>query len=344
MEQSLAQEFNDTAAAAYAAFPEQLARLVILLTPDTDTPVYVSPQVADELTKSTAEIREAVAKYTGVLKANNASGLAEYKASLAGTPVNLIALDSKNIMGIFTERFTKEMRAIFNLDHEIGHHIIRNGTPSLEKGVTLHKSECAADAFAMLRHIQRYGKNTDRAGNRSENIAYCITLLSDMVHYTSAALQQAFEVADKMGDDFFKLSLHETAELAATIADDTALVGVTLKKIAEAYLPVANYCKANMGNGQEIVRKLYDADATEAHTILCQGVVSVMANPANSNDPDIFNAGKRFLSAPQLKEFMTKAAATETGGYWKSALGFINTHKPDASQQTPRSTSPGMKP
>jgi hypothetical protein len=343
MQQSLAQEFNETAAAAYAAFPAQLARLAILLASDTEAPVYVSPQVAQELTKSTSAIRQAVATYAGILKAKNAAGLSERNALLAGTPVNLIALDSENIPGLFNGRFTKEMRAIFNLDHEIGHHIVRNGLPSPEKGVTLHKAEAAADAFAALRHIQRFGKNTGQAGNRAENIAYCIILFSDMVHYTSGAIQRAFGIADEMGDDFFNLPLQETAELAAKIADETALDGLTLKKIAEAYLPIAGYCRASMGSPQEIVRKLYDPEATEALAVFCQGTVTVMANPVHRSDADIFNAGKRFLSAPQLQEFMTKAAAADTGGYWKSALDFINTHNPHTPQPQ-RGANPDVKP
>ena len=169
MQQSLEQTFNETAAAAYKAFPQQLARLVVLLVPDTDKPVYVSPEVAGQLTQSTAAIGDAVARATRYMRDRSWAAYAERDHRLAGTRVNLIALDHEKTAGFFSARYTKEMKLIFTLDHEIGHHIMRNGFPV--GGVSPQEAESAADAFAMLRHIQRFGKNTDQAGNICESVA-----------------------------------------------------------------------------------------------------------------------------------------------------------------------------
>ena len=57
MKTSLAKTFHETAAAAHDAFPKELKTLVLLLLPASDTPVYVSPEVADQLTKSTAAVK-----------------------------------------------------------------------------------------------------------------------------------------------------------------------------------------------------------------------------------------------------------------------------------------------
>src|ERR1700722_2395869 len=104
MHHSLAQEFNETATAAYRVFPRELERLAVLLVPSSDTPVYVSPAVARELTKNTAAIGQAIAKLAEKMHELKAVGLAGNKYPLAGTSVNLIALrDSKEIKGLFSD-------------------------------------------------------------------------------------------------------------------------------------------------------------------------------------------------------------------------------------------------
>ena len=118
MKTSLAQTFNETASAAYEAFPKKLKKLVILLTPSADTPVYVSPEVANQLTKDTAAIKADVKNLANVMRFFNFVGMADKNYSLAGTPVNLIALDSKTARGLFSRRYTKAMLIIF-LDRKI---------------------------------------------------------------------------------------------------------------------------------------------------------------------------------------------------------------------------------
>jgi len=311
MQSSLAQEFNKTATAAYRVFPKELERLTVLLVPSSDAPVYVSPTVARALTQSTAAVNDSVRELAKTMHDLNAVGVASNGYTLGGTPVNLIALqDSSEIKGLFSDRFTREMDIIFTLDHEIGHHIVKNGHPTSRFfGASPHLTESAADAFAMLRHIQRFGKNTDQAGNLAQKVAGYAVLFADTEHYTTNALQRAIKVADEMGDYIFSLPLHQTAELAAKIAAESELDRKALKRIRDAYKSCARNCEARIGNRRDVLTKLYDGDK-DACALYCRETLAVMRR--HQNDPAVFKAGKEFLNYPPVKKFMMEAAAPNT--------------------------------
>jgi len=345
----LEQTLNETAAEACKFFPQQLARLVVVAVPNAEMPVYVSPQVAEELTNGVSLIgralkklpgnksprlrdtleyltgtdrpstmRKALRKLAREMHDAHATGISYRRYKLAGTSVSLIGMLNDNIMGLFSERYTKEMQAVFVLDHEIGHLILRNGnSPDAQK------SENAANAYAMLRHIQRYGKNTDRAGYCAEKGALSIPLLSDTEHYTTDAVERAIAVANEKGDDFFQLSLFETAKLAEEIADACTLNDQVLKKLREAYLPVAQACAKHIGDPWQIIESMSGKDKV-AHALVCREAIAVMRQ--HPHDPDIIKLGKQFFGFPPLKEFMT--AAADKNNFWKDALDFITTHQP----------------
>lgn len=315
MARPLAQRFNELAAEAYASFPTELARLVVLLIPDGDTPVYVSPAVAKKLTQDTAAIKKATAEIGCRMDANAESGLAFRDKTLAGTTVNMIALDSRNT-SLPSRRYTKSMQGISSLNHELGHLILRNGSP-FTSAVSQQGAESAADVFALLRHIQLFGNGTAYARNSLAKAAGCIILLSDTEHYTAHAIERAMEAINGMGGRFFTLSLRETAELAAQIADDSRLDDMTLEKIREAYLPVKRILDDSLNGALKEKNTSYDED-------ICRQTLAIMKE--NRHDPAIFNAGKWFLGADRRKKYMQQAAETDKA--WKEALTFIRTHNP----------------
>jgi len=334
MQESLTKTFNKTAAAAYKAFPRELSHLVILLVPSSDTPVFVSPAIADKLTKDTAEIKKYVEKLAKKMVAMNAAGLASKYEYLADTRINLIALvDDKNIRGIFSERYTKEMRVIFNLDHEIGHHILKNGYSLSPDRSARQLAEGVSDAYAMLRHIQRFGNNTDHAGFYGESRAYSI-LYGDTEHYTTNTVQRTIQVADEM--DISGLSLQETVKLAEKIALECRISSEALEKIRDAYQPVAQACKNHVGSPFVIANKLYNEDK-DAYALYCEGTVAVMIR--HRNDADIFRAGKQFLSYPPIRKFMVKLA--ETYPDWKTTLDFVDNHIPAQPAPPRKKINPG---
>lgn len=327
MQKSLTQIFNETAAEAHRVFPQELNNFVLLAT-STRSPVYVSPEIADHLSANTVAVRKAIKDATNYIHSHSAAGFAQSKACIAGTPVQLIAL-LKNPPGIFSRRDTRKMRAIYVLDHEIGHHILKNGHYYVTNDQNL--SECAADAFAMLRHIQRFGKSTDYSGDAfGDRKAREIVLHADPGHYTADAVQRAKRVPEEM--DISCLSLRETAELADKIAEETSIEYGTLKKMRDAFRPVNHACLTHIGDRMTVTEKFYQEDK-DAYAIFCRETLAVMRE--HRNDPDIFKAGQRFFNLPPVKKFML--AGAETSPYWKNALAFIeNSAKTPSKKRTKR--------
>lgn len=151
---SLVQIFNETSAAAHNAFPLELENLVVLRS-SSEIPVYVSPEITDHLTKNTAAVKSCITETAFTMLINDAAGFAARSYPLAGVIVKMVALDKNNV-GDFSPQYTKETAAIFALDHELGHHVVENGHPS-----SGNLGESAADAYATLRHIQRFGKKME---------------------------------------------------------------------------------------------------------------------------------------------------------------------------------------
>ncbi|MFH1159000.1 MAG: hypothetical protein V1721_09030 [Pseudomonadota bacterium] len=300
MQKSLTQIFHDEAEAAHAAFPEELKNLVVIIT-SSETPVYVAPEIADHLSKNVAAVKKSLKQVTNYLLDHNSTAISDYDFSLAEVSVKLIALN-ENFRGTFSPRYTNEMRLTATFDHEIGHLIVKNGIPS--STIPLHLSECAAAAYATLRHIQRFGRETDFF--EYKNFSHAMVLGTDPTQYTDDAIQRVRQIAAET--DISRLSLRETAELAGKIALEYSLDEKTLEKISTAFLPVAEAYKKAGGKWND------------AYPQKC---IEVMWK--HKDDPDIYKAGERYLKRPEIKEYLEDKAKTDT--YWRNALDFIKNHQ-----------------
>jgi hypothetical protein len=305
----LAAVFNQTAAEANKAFPDRLHNLVLLLT-TAETPIYIAPAVAARLSKKIAAVKAAVRRenhYFDGDRNSNVLGFADDHCPFAGTMVKLVALNGR-MTEILSKSYTKEMRSILTLDHEIGHLVVKNGN---SRG---HLGECAADAFAVLRLVQRFGMETDYFEHSSR--ASLIVLGLSPIHYTDKVSQKIHQLAQT--SDIGKLSLKETAVLAGDLALEGCLSAATLNKIADAYRPVGEASQKRYGSPFNMIEKLLEEDP-EALNFYCRQTLSVLNK--YPQDTDIFEAGKSFLSHPSRKRFMTEQAKTEP--YWQAALNFI---------------------
>ena len=227
------------------------------------------------------------------------------------------------------------MRVIYNLDHEIGHHILKGGYPSGSFWSAYQFAESVSDAYATLRHIQRFGKNTDHLGGYGESRAFLIVLNPDIAHYTTDTIQRAFQIAEET--DISKLSLRETAALAEKITDECRINDEMIEKLYTAFQPVYAAVKKNIGGVPDILVKLYGRDK-EAYEFFCHETLAVMKK--HRHDPDIFKAGKQFLSYPAIKKFMIKSAKTDS--YYKEALSFIENPETGVRKK-PRAQGPKPK-
>lgn len=278
----LSKTFHEIAKDAHDAFPQQLDKLVVVAT-STMKPVYISPEIADQLSQNTAAIGKAIRKHKRYMARNKGvAGLSD-RCDLAGVPVFVIAMNGK-FDNVFFWRRENKVQAISVMNHEIGHQVLRNGYADND-----NLAECAADAFSMLLHIRRYGLNTDYEKNRCGDRAGILILQQDPDHYTAEATQRAIEIAHEMGNDFFKLSLREIAKIAADIADETYLDDKRLRRLIRAFQPVkATYDKLNASPSL--------SEIFQYNRLISREVLAVMEKHRYARD--IIRAGRWFLSVP----------------------------------------------
>lgn len=295
MQKSLTQIFNETAEKAHDAFPLAFKAMVIFQT-GADTPLYVSPEFADHLTQHIDSVRVAIRNTGKDMERLNAAGLASAYFPVGGKVGQMIALqDSPG--GVFTNGYTREMRAVYVLDHEIGHHVVKNG-----RNHGRHLGEAAADAYASLRHIQRYGQATDFF--EYLNKASMLVLGHSRIHYTRDTMMRVKELAWEQ--DISKLSLQETAALAERIAQETHLEQRKIDKVAKAFMGAEKTYEEKLGTKNEIVAKTYAKDPVAYDLFLRETLKVMQAN----KDADVQRAAYEFFQYPPMAEFTRNAVAT----------------------------------
>jgi len=114
-----------------------------------------------------------------------------------------------------------EEHLLFVLDHELGHCGIKDGFSRASGGsrdYSILLGESVADAYALIRHYQRYGADSDSKDRyvspsaRADNFI----LWGDTTHFTSFVLDA---IAKRKNDiDFDKLTDEQTAALARRMA------------------------------------------------------------------------------------------------------------------------------
>lgn len=295
MQKSLTQIFNETAEKAHDAFPLAFQAMVIFQT-SGDAPLYVSPEFAEHLYKNIESVRAAIKNTAKDMERLNAAGLASAYFPVGGKVGQMIALqDSPG--GVFTNGYTPEMRAVYVLDHEIGHHVVKNG-----RNHGRHLGEAAADAYASLRHIQRYGQATDFFDYL--NKASMVVLGHSPIHYTRDTMMRVKELAWEQ--DISKLSLQETAALAERIAQESHIEQRKLDKIANAFSGAEKVYAEKLGTKNEIVAKTYAKDPA-TYDLFLRETLKVMAE---NKDADVQRAAYEFFQYPPMAEFTRNAVAT----------------------------------
>lgn len=112
----------------------------------------------------------------------------------------------------------REEHLLFVLDHELGHCAIKNGFGRDNSPYSALLAETVADAYALIRHYQRFGTDSGHAnkyvdpGARAENFI----LGGDAEHFTSFVLAEIIKHKNEI--DFNSLTVDETSDLARRFA------------------------------------------------------------------------------------------------------------------------------
>lgn len=114
------------------------------------------------------------------------------------------------LLGAFA---TRDMESVNIIDHEIGHQICRGGY------AVGNYSECVADVYAAIRHMQRFGAESPYIRNMVDTRAVELFFRGDSgIHFTSQVLKDLFSEVDA-GRDFSGMSIKETAEAARVFVE-----------------------------------------------------------------------------------------------------------------------------
>ncbi len=296
MQKELGAIFEQTAREAYDAFPRQLRTLFLFMT-DAKTPVYLAPATAAKLSSATQEVSRVIARETAYIKRRNCVGMAYHPMRVAGHMVKMIGVHS-DVSGVFNKRYTKDMRSVYVLDHEIGHQVVPRGM------VSGYLAECRADAFATLRHLQRYGFDTDYFVLMTR--AHSVVLGTSPVHYTTDIMEAVRAYA--RDNDISGLPLAATARLADRLVRSLPVGSADIHRLAKKFRPAARMAVRHCGGKKELVDALYDRDH-DAYEVFCRETASVMrAHPA---DARVISAGQRFLNFPPVHDFITARAKAD---------------------------------
>jgi hypothetical protein len=295
----LSRTFN-TAMGLQASFPQLMDSLVVLVC-DRAEPVYVSPTMAQQLSRNPRFIRDTLEE---LFPDGEPYGGGAQEYNVGGKRAQVMGLKELQPADI-TEKYPASVvdtLNVFIFDHELGHLLLKNGMTGDE-----HLNECAADAYATLRHIQRYGADTQflRYYNRADMVIFG----QSPAHCTDMVVKRVKELAESM--DLSALSDAQTVRLAEEIANDYRVDARELHIMSTAYAGVAAAHMAKKPQ-EEIYKK----------------VISVMA--ANCANPDsIFYVGRHFFRHPDRKAFLKDRA--EKDPVWQEALEFVETGTMPAS-------------
>ncbi|MBU6475857.1 MAG: hypothetical protein KGQ70_07805 [Alphaproteobacteria bacterium] len=293
--QSLAAAFNRAAADYRASFPERLGNLFVTLSSER---IYVAPEIAALLAENAAPVSRMIAQRDKLMREMGwaaAAGLQD----VGGARLRHLSLSEEENPRYVPAPDAHGMNKIAEFDHEMGHFVVREGDA---KNPSRHAAECAADAFAALRHIQRFGGETGFFAHAPFAVAKSV-IFGDKIHYVSAVFQKIAALQKEGILDIRALSLPETALLAGKLAREYALSAETLGRIHAAYAAAP------------AVRNSAFLSKDEA-----QAVMRVMLE--HRHDDDVYRAGKLYISQaavqkaldgedPEVKEMRAEMARHE---------------------------------
>lgn len=157
-----------------------------------------------------------------------------YSFALPGKEYGSIVIDRRaNRVDLprLTGSESADLENFFVFDHEVGHAICRDGLKGYDKNI----KECAADSYAVIRHIQRFGLD-ETARIFMEMRAVELAFRRDQAaHFTSPAVEKI--LADAQRFDLRRLDPQQTAELANRYAISHAPHPAALEYLRRAFQP-----------------------------------------------------------------------------------------------------------
>lgn len=227
--------FNAEAASIRPAMLEVYDGFV--LTTDKKTLLAVT---RDDIDVPAAKLEKRAEKLRRSIKKDDTCGEATIDTlSVAGRDFR-IAVIGIDVARAHSEEFVSDafpawMDKLSILDHEIGHLLVPGG---YDDDTTAAHEECAADAYALLRHVQRFGDTTDIFMQLRYSGAY--SLMAGVRENYTVPVVDAIEREGRTAD-LTQLSLDDTIALAARLSAAHYWDDQRLKTAQRAFRKVEKY-------------------------------------------------------------------------------------------------------
>lgn len=139
-----------------------------------------------------------------------------------------------------------EMWHRYVLDHELGHAVtmLSIDKQSLKTSSFGNKAECEADAYAMIRHYQRYGENSTFPQYVRDLRNMNVVHKGDVIHWTSRAIDRVIEL-NKQGA-LKNMTPQQARDMAQKIAREEHLSADAENNVSQAYAKTRGIYLRNM--------------------------------------------------------------------------------------------------
>jgi hypothetical protein len=138
---------------------------------------------------------------------------------------NFTKPNQQNFLGY---RAAPGMSEAFIFDHEAGHLLCEKGL-----GNDANLAESVADAYATIRHIQRFGRDSAAIQRLLDKRAVGLTLCGAGDHFTGSVVEKI--IADSLTVDFAALTPAETVERAQRYAEDNIMDPALIRRMVNDF-------------------------------------------------------------------------------------------------------------
>lgn len=209
----------------------------------------------------------------------------EFSASLMKSIfVSNDALPNNQFPTMKEEYNNTEMWHRYVLDHELGHAVtmLSIDKQSLKTSSFGNKAECEADAYAMIRHYQRYGEDSTFPQYVRDLRNMNVVHKGDVIHWTSRAIDRVIEL-NKQGA-LKNMTPQEARDMAQKIAREEHLSADAENNVSQAYAKTRGI----------YVRSLKDKSYTDG-----ERVMDLIANTsqigATTKSPAVLEIAKAYV-------------------------------------------------
>jgi hypothetical protein len=218
-----------------------------------------------------------------------------------------------------------EMWHRYVLDHELGHAVTQLNTDKQAMKVSSlgNRAECEADAYAMIRHYQRYGADSTFPEYVAELRNINAVQKGDVVHWTTRAVDEVIELnrQGKLAD----LTPQQARDLSVEIAKRCHLSADAEHNMGEAFksivISTALASKNKTGDGERVMKYLEQVAELGAET----------------NSPGVLEVCRRYMST--IETFIPAGLPQERG---EAALKLLTANITEMNTREEPKTEPVM--